>query len=376
MKAERIKAALGDIKGLRTAIEESPFDAVVAVSPENVRYAGDVYIGTQISVRDRLAMILWPKGREPIFLVGDIEEGYVREVSWIEDVRIYVEFKTSPIELLANVLGELGLEKGRIGIELEYLFAYYYQELRERLPGLKIEKCEEFERTRMVKTQGEKDLLARAARATEKALLATYATIQPGETEKSMANRLASNIMHCGADKVKFLYINGGPNTGFPHMQPSDYAVKRGDIIKTDCGGVFTEYISDIARTAVVGKPSADQRSIYQRLMEVHRGTIDKLRPGNKPSDVFNTAVELYRKVDIPFKLPHCGHSVGIGGHEKPILNPFDHTILKPNMMFYVETRVRWPGKEGYHIEDLIQVTEKDPVVHTTFFDNAELYVI
>ncbi len=374
---EKAKNFIGDLEGLRRAVEESNFEAVVALSPENVRYAGNVYIGTQISIRDRLAIIVWPKGKEPIFLVCNIEEGYVRDVSWIEDVRAYVEFKISPIELLADVLKELGLETAHIGIELEYLFAHYYRELMERLPGLKLGGCEElFNRVRMIKTQQERDLLVRAARATEKALLATYSTIQPGETEKSMANRLANHLLHCGADNVKFLYINGGANTGFPHMQPTDYAVKTGDIIKTDCGGYFTEYISDIARTAVVGPPSAEQRSIYQRLMEVHRGTIDMLRPGNRASDVYNTASRLYAKVDIPFSLPHQGHSVGIGGHEKPILNPFDHTVLQPNMMFYVETRVRWPGKEGYHIEDLIQVTEKDPVVHSTYFDDAELFVI
>ena len=50
--------------------------------------------------------------------------------------------------------------------------------------------------------------------------------------------------------------------------------------------------------------------------------------------------------------------------------------VLEPNLMCYVETRGRWPGKAGDHIEDLIQVTDIDPAVHTTYFDSSELFVI
>lgn len=43
-------------------------------------------------------------------------------------------------------------------------------------------------------------------------------------------------------------------------------------------------------------------------------------------------------------------------------------------MCFYVETRVRWPGKEGYHVEDLVQVTDGDPIVHSRFFPSEWLF--
>jgi Xaa-Pro aminopeptidase len=42
-------------------------------------------------------------------------------------------------------------------------------------------------------------------------------------------------------------------------------------------------------------------------------------------------------------------------------------------MVFAVETRVRWPGKEGYHIEDLVVIEEQGPEVVTTLMDTAEL---
>ena len=74
MTAGKTRAdAMGNLEMLERAIEESPYDAVIAVSPENVRYASDVHIATQRSIRDRLAFVVWPKGGAPVLLVCVIE---------------------------------------------------------------------------------------------------------------------------------------------------------------------------------------------------------------------------------------------------------------------------------------------------------------
>ena len=64
-----MQEATGDLAGMQHAIDMSAFDAVVAVSPENVRYIGDVNISTQTMIRDRLALIVWAKGHDPIFIL-------------------------------------------------------------------------------------------------------------------------------------------------------------------------------------------------------------------------------------------------------------------------------------------------------------------
>ena len=47
--SKTIDDAMGNLRSLRSAIEHGPHDAVIAVSPENVRYVGDVHISTQVS---------------------------------------------------------------------------------------------------------------------------------------------------------------------------------------------------------------------------------------------------------------------------------------------------------------------------------------
>jgi Xaa-Pro dipeptidase len=362
----------------RQLLDQSPYDAVVALSPENFPFTAGCFIGTQSSLRDRLELTVWVKGEaSPIAIICQPEVPQFTAETWIKDIRTYIEFHDSPIGKLVEVLKEKKLAEGNIGIELKYLTATYYTELLSKAPKARFSACEDlFYQARMIKTPAEIEILKKAGLATEKALLATYATIAEGESEKSMANRLAASMMQCGLDEVSFLYINAGPNTGYPHCTPSAYQTRRGDIIKSDVGGRYLGYPSDVARTAVVGKPTADQASIYSRLAEVHADSIAMARPGNRACDLFNASVKSYQAHDISFKLPHQGHGLGLEVHEKPLLTTFEQTVFQPSMVICIETRVRWVGKEGYHIEDLILITEKGPEVLTRYFDSQTLFEI
>lgn len=368
----------GNPEGVRKALAESEYDAIVAVSPEAVPYIAQTVIDTQRGLRDRLVIVLWPKGQEPTLIVCTIEELQAHDESWIKDIRGYVEFKTSPALLLADVMRERGLERGRVAIELSYLSAAYFAELQAAVPRATFVPAEPlFASVRMVKTADEIAAIADAATSTERALLATYATIRPGEPEESMRARLISNLMLCGAQSISFAYINAGGNAGFPHKIAGAYRCQVGDTVKSDVGGYWRGYVSDIGRTGTIGTPSSRQADIWKRLRYVQEKTIDRLRPGNTPADVFGTMKASMDEVKLPFPLPHAGHGIGIAVHEDPILNPFDGRELKPNMAFMVESRVRHPNTEGYHMEDLVIVTEGAPLSMTGAIFNAEsLYAI
>ncbi len=109
--------ATADIARLRALIADSEFDAVIAASPENVHYVADVEIASQRTIRDRLAYIVLAKGQDPTFIVCQVEEGYVRQESWITDIRPFKEFVTKPTALLGEVLREKGLSRGRVAID-------------------------------------------------------------------------------------------------------------------------------------------------------------------------------------------------------------------------------------------------------------------
>jgi len=366
--------AMGDLAGLEREIAASPYDAVIAVSPENVRYAGDVHIDTQRRIRDRLAFIVWPKTGKPVFLVCEMEAAYVAKNTWIEDIRTYQEFVVKPITALADILRELRIEAGRVAIEIEYLAARYYLELARQCPKLVIEGAEPiFARVRMFKTPREKAQIIHAFHATEKAFLAAFSKVAVGEPERAVAIRLAEAMLTEGADLVTSNHCNAGANTGFPHMAPSDYRVQRGDIVKSDSGGMFKQYLSNVGRTAKVGKPSADDISVWKKLREVHHAVIDQCVVGKTGRELFELAKRTQEKLGLSFTYSHNGHSIGLNGHEHPIINPHEDIPYQLGMITTVETRARWPGKLGYHMEDIIEITGGAPIWHAKHFPNEEL---
>jgi len=370
---KRPEEALGDIARLRQTIEHSPFDAVLAVSPESVRYAGDVHIASQSKIRDRLALIVWAKGREPVFVVCAVHEALVRQESWIGEVRTYREFFTPPMLVVAEVLEELGLGRAHLGIESEYLAARYRDQLVRALPELRLGDADElFQRVRMVKTDREIALLREAYRGTAKALFATFVGTVAGESEHGMAHRLAGHILHSGADLVTSTIINAGPNTGM-HVGPTGYRVQEGDILKSDCGGLYRSYHSNIGRTAKLGRPSEEDRSIWRRLRAIQHELVAMLRPGNTGRQVFEAAARLHAEAGLPFPYGHNGHGVGLLIHERPLIAPHEDAAYEAGMVSTVETRARWPGRIGYHMEDLYRIGEDGPVLLSDAFDNEEI---
>ncbi len=375
--SKTMEDALGDLSALKRLISASDFDLVVAVSPENVRYGSDVFISTQVDIRDRLALLVWDGVRDPVFVLCQVEEGLARQESWVRDIRVYKEFVTSPVDLLADVIEDLGCASGRIGLEYDYLPAAGFERLRQRLPNARFGPCDPiFTRARMTKTPRERDLLANAFRGTERALKETFLATRPGDTERDMCFRLADGILRYGAESVAFTHINAGPNTGFPHMDPSKYRARRGDILKADAGGRYNRYYSNVGRTAKLGPLTGEDRSWWSRLRQIHHALIEMVRPGYSGRDLFEQATWLHRHHDIPFPYAHNGHGLGLLVHEAPLISPHDETVLEPGMMVTVETRVRWVGKCGYHMEDLIEVTDANPVIRSDFFDNEDILVV
>jgi Xaa-Pro aminopeptidase len=248
------------------------------------------------------------------------------------------------------VLHEKGLAGGRIGIELGYLSARDYLDLAGRLPRAELVACERvFDELRLVKTPEEVAALTHAAHATERALLAAFRAIEVGHSEKKMVASLACNLLENGAEAINFLYINAGPNTGYPHCKGTTYAAQRGDIVKSDVGGFFQGYVSDVARTGVIGPPTAEQRSIYARLMQVHRATIESAHAGRTAADVFRAAQAAYQAADLPFPLPHAGHSVGLTAHEWPVLSPRHAVLHRVSRALDWARRVSRGGPRPHH---------------------------
>ena len=362
------------IRREREEMKKAGYDALISISPENTTYTAGVAIPSQSIIRQRHVICLVPAIGSPKMIVVNMEESFARANAQIKDVRAYNEFTEGPMEFLADAIKEWRLERGRVGIELDYLPARDYKKLTAFLPKVTFEDAEPFfGKLRMIKTEEEIEKLRWAGRAAEKVHHDSFGKIRPGMTELDLASFIVHGLYEEGIDQVVKLVVGAGDRCSHANPAPTKNVIKRGDMIRVDIFGSLSSYLSDVARTAVVGKPTAFQKETWKKLIEARAVTLENIRPGVHSQDVYQRFSKKFREMDLE-PINFVGHGLGLTLHEDPYINKFSDTILQPGMVLCVEPYYMMVDQNmGFQIEDEIIVTEKGYELITNYQDSSEL---
>jgi len=342
------------LERVRRRLHREDLDAVVASSPENVFYLTGTFLPTIIQSRWSFVVI---DRRDPVFLCCSFQHGLARLTSAWSDLRGYVEHHEDPAQALVTVLRDRGLATARLGLELRSLPAAAYLAVATGLPqATLVEGGELLDIVRSVKEPEEVDWLRDALTRTEAAVDAALAASHAGETDLKLAQRVLSHFLSDGAVPHSFV-MGAGPASRVAHAQPSGYAIRSGDIIRWDLGARYpSKYLSDTARTAVVGRPTDPQRRAFDALIAAQDEAFRIARPGVPAGALFDACARVMAERGYPFTMPHVGHGLGLSQHERPRLYPGATVPLEAGMVLNVEPMVLLEDF-GYAIEDLILVT-------------------
>ena len=363
----------------RNLMDELGVDCIIATSHDNVYYSSGSDIMT-IAMLKRLAAVFLPLEAESVFGVHANEEVTARKSTWISDVRVYEGGEWEPlkaIDFVAGVLKEKGLEDKRIGIELQDMSGVCFNHLTESLPYTEFIDCQPvFERMRAVKSTEELELLSRANMATAKAITVAFETARPGDSEKEIALNMIDLTLGYGADQVAFIALGAGENVFETHHVPSDYQIRKGDMVHVDFGCFFKGYMSDISRTAVVGEPDREQLEAHETAVQAEKETAGAIIEGSKVIDVHNAVKGFYESKGLSYRRAFIGHGLGIGCHETPFLGPsHGDWILQRGMFFQIEPSVTIENAR-VHTEDSFIVTAKEARNVSEYHDIDELQII
>ncbi|UVO35704.1 Xaa-Pro peptidase family protein [Bradyrhizobium arachidis] len=376
LEAKSVAYPEPNMSALRALAVELGVDAVVAITPENVVYASNVFLMSP-GLRTRQPFVILPAAREPIALVATTEYRQMLDESWIKDVRSYVEFAKDPADALAEVLIEVGLDRGSIGIEFDYLSAKSHGQLSRKMPEAKfIDTGKSIASIRAVKSEDEVRLLEKIAKQTHRAVLDAMSASRLGETERVMANRIVDGIVNGGADGMRFVIFASGPRTRYNHASPTDRVPLKSEIIRFDVGGKYGAWGSDFARTYSTGEPTSLQRDTYRKLWDIHTATINTVRPGMAAEEPYFFCKKQFENAGLELTMSHIGHSFGIEAHESPMIRPGEKTKLKAGMVINIEPGVTDAAGTVYHLEDLFVVTDQGPRLLTLGFAPREIPII
>ena len=351
------------LERLQEIIERKNLDGIVVSSYQNVSYFAGTYLMTQVSLPDRLAFVVVPRKSEPTLIVCGIETRQVKTQTDIADVRDYVEFAENPTEILAKVLAERNLTGGSIGIDARRLPVASGRILEDELSGVELVSVDDdIELAQAVKDAGEIAVLESAAKATLAAAEETAAELRAGASERDFSTSAFLKLMQKGGAPL-FLVFASGARTMQAHPESTDEPMPPGTLWRIDFGARFSEVInSDLARTGVVGNPSAEQSATLKALRATQDAGFNSIEPGRPAKEVFNAVKNEFKRQGLPFSMPHIGHGMGIGLHEFPMLEPGNDIRLQLGMVLNIEPMVVLEARqEAYHTEDLAEVTAQGP---------------
>ena len=137
------------------------------------------------------------------------------------------------------------------------------------------------ENQRIIKDDGELELLQLAIDAADKAMDQVCPNITPGMTEREVAWKMETAMRDAGADAISFdTIVAAGPNGAMAHHQPTDYVIKQSDPIVIDMGAKVGGYCSDLSRSIAVGEPDETFKTIYDIVLGAQLTAINTVRTG------------------------------------------------------------------------------------------------
>jgi Xaa-Pro aminopeptidase len=224
--------------------------------------------------------------------------------------------------------------------------------------GAAIDVTETILACRRIKLPGEVELIRRATRLVEEGLEAIATEARVGMTEFDLA-ALATEKMVAGGAVPRLVSVTTGPRSALADAYPTMRPIAAGELIRVDASCFVGGFSSDMARTFVIGEPSKLAQTRYQAIAAGLEEELSRVKAGARVGDVYDGAVQTVRKHGIPsYRRHHCGHGLGIGGYEHPIVVENSDARMEAGMCFCLETPYYQLGWGGMMVEDTIVVTE------------------
>lgn len=367
------------ITALQSRLADLNIDAVILILSRDVFY----YTGTS----QPCILLVTP---DDYFLFVRRALPFVLDETWLDLGRIVFpgDFK----EVLAR-LKQAGVEKGRLGLELDVMPAALYLRLVKSFPGYELVNfSDEVLRQRMQKDLEEIELIRNAGRVLKKGHERVLEVLREGMTELELAAEVEDAHRRAGHEGVfamrnfdffmsrgplssgeNLLRVSGFANTitgvglspAIP-AGPSRRRIKKGDTVIIDIPTCCRGYHFDETRTYMLGKASSDIKSLYSALREISDQMAGGLKAGTRVKDVFKTASSCADRSGVsdyflglpPNKASFIGHGVGLELNEPPVLFADSDLELQNNMVITIEIHLAHPKHGPVKLEDTVLITD------------------
>jgi Xaa-Pro aminopeptidase len=244
-------------------------------------------------------------------------DGWRSAQNWVSDIRAR---KGSWALTVASRIKELGLEKGRIGMDglpgpLDnegWLPHGVYEQLRALLPAAEFVNLDDMlERIRAVKSGEEIAVLDKAAALGDRMLETCKEVARPGVKECAVYGAMMEAMLAGGGEEpTLFLFACDRYPFNHPFRVATERPIAAGDLITCELHPKYGGYFTHVERTFCVGgDPDPKQVEIHAGCLAAYEAGVGLFGPGKKMS----TAMDAVKRAILDHGLGIC--EAGIHGH-------------------------------------------------------------
>ncbi|WP_418286514.1 M24 family metallopeptidase [Halorubrum sp. DTA46] len=361
------------VERTKERLHERDLDAVVVSDPANMNYLAG-YDGWSFYVHQ--AVVVARDHPEPVWVGRDMDKNGARATTWLSepnmraysDDHVHSPYDLHPMDFLADVLRDLEVEDGRVGVEMDaaYFTAKSYTRLQSELPDAELVDADLLVNwIRVRKSDREIEYMREAARISESAMLAGLDAIEPGVPEYEVAAEIYDRLIR-GTDEYGGDYpaivplMPSGDHTGTPHLTWTDREFADGDPVLIELSGCRHRYHSPLARTAFVGDPPEAVERTAEIVSEGIDAALDAVEPGVTCERVEAAWRETIARYGVE-KEDRIGYSMGLGyppdwGEHTASIRPGDETVLEAGMTFHMIPGL-WEDEFGVELSETFTVT-------------------
>jgi ectoine hydrolase len=356
----------------RAAMLDKDIDCLVVVDPSNMAWLSG-YDGWSFYTHQCLVV---QHDEEPIWWGRGIDAPGAVRTTWLDEDNIlrypdhFVQSDVChPMDHLSELLAELKLERGRIGVEMEnyYFSAAAFVSLQTHLSAATLVDATALVNwQRLVKSDQEISYMRSAARIVEAMHARIYEIIEPGLAK----NELAAEIFHTGiagkdehwGDYPAIMpLLPTGMDATAAHLTWDNSRLKAGDITFFEIAGCHKRYHCPLSRTISLGKPPQKYLDAETAVLDAMHAGLENARPGKTCEDIAIAFFERLEKHGFQ-KENRTGYSIGLSyppdwGERTMSLRRGDKTELQPNMTLHFMPAL-WLDDGGLEITESIRITD------------------
>jgi len=381
----------GITEKVKTSLENSEYDAILILGPDNVQYLTGAHLPFHCSFPDRYMAVLWPREGEPTCICPAEWESSFQELSWMERTSSYVEEPGNPealVEALSKLVNAYEKGTGKIGLDLDRVNAALFEELQEAVKGFELVACDSWLRElRMTKTPSEVELLEDVAYRTDHGVFgaAHHVLVTSVRSEMSLSEEIRVHSMEMELDVVGHHSVSqtasGEHARKFWPLAPKfglGYAkhLKPDEFVRMELRASLDGYWSDAARMMTMGEPTEEQSKAYEALVALREVALGRMKPGARCNEVYDAMMKKAAELGVGL-VPKLGvgHGVGVTTREPPFLNAVDDTELRSGMVLVLDPMIYGPEGEILRLKDTVVVTEDGCKVVGWYKDWREPYI-